>query len=133
MHFKGRMTLEHGLKSIDIAPLINVIFLLLIFLMFTPVFVSQPGIGINLPRAVTSEAVKYDNTQIVVSADNQIFLDGSVVTLEELKNLIKQLAKRNLAVLIKADKRANLGKIVEIWDLCRDLGIRQLSIATGEK
>jgi len=130
MHFKGRMALEHGLKSIDIAPLINVIFLLLIFLMLAPVFVSQPGIGINLPRAVTSEAVKYDNTQIVVSAENLIYLNGSIVTLNELKNSIGQMAKRNLAVLIKADRRANLGKIVEIWDLCRDMGIRQLSIAT---
>ena len=130
MHFKGRMALEHGLKSIDIAPLINVIFLLLIFLILAPVFVSQPGIGINLPRAVTSEAVKYDNTQIVVSAENLIYLNGSIVTLNELKNSIGQMAKRNLAVLIKADRRANLGKIVEIWDLCRDMGIRQLSIAT---
>ncbi len=130
MHFKGRMALEHGLKSIDIAPLINVIFLLLIFLMLAPVFVSQPGIGINLPRAVTSEAVKYDNTQIVVSVENLIYLNGSIVTLNELKNSIGQMAKRNLAVLIKADRRANLGKIVEIWDLCRDMGIRQLSIAT---
>ncbi len=130
MHFKGRMALEHGLKSIDIAPLINVIFLLLIFLMLAPVFVSQPGIGINLPRAVTSEAVKYDNTQIVVSAENLIYLNGSIVTLNELKNSIGQMAKRNLAVLIKAGRRANLGKIVEVWDLCRDMGIRQLSIAT---
>jgi biopolymer transport protein ExbD len=46
--------------------------------------------------------------------------------------LLKQAAKRNQSILIKADKRALLGRVVEIWDTARDLGINQINIATNQ-
>ena len=58
MHFKGKMELEQGLKQIYIAPLINIVFLLLLFFMLFSGFITQPSMQINLPKAVTSQAVK---------------------------------------------------------------------------
>lgn len=133
MHFKKHMELEHGLKQIDIAPLIDMIFQLLIFFMLTSSFVMQPGIKINLPKAVTSEVLKYENITLVVSSENVTYLDGRVVTLLELKSLIKQVSRRQQSILIKADKRASLGRVVEIWDLCRDSGVSQVNIATNQE
>jgi len=133
MRFKGRMELEHGLKQIDIAPLIDIVFQLLIFFMLTSSFIIQPGIKINLPKAVTSEVVKYDNIELVVSSESVIYLNGKVINMRELKALFKQVAKRNQTILIKADKRASLGRIVEIWDLARDMGISQINIATNQE
>lgn len=133
MRFKRHMELEHGLKQIDIAPLIDMIFQLLIFFMLTSSFVMQPGIKVNLPRAVTSEVVKYENIEVVVSAENVAYLNGKVVTTLELKNLFKQVGKRKQAILIKADRHASLGRVVEIWDMCRDLGITQINIATNQE
>ncbi len=133
MHFKRHMELEHGLKQIDIAPLIDMIFQLLIFFMLTSSFIMQPGIKVNLPKAVTSEVVKYENIEVVVSGENVIYLNGKVLTLQELKELLKQIAKRQNPILIKADKRASLGRVVEIWDMCRDLGISQINIATNQE
>ncbi|MFA5411324.1 MAG: biopolymer transporter ExbD [Candidatus Omnitrophota bacterium] len=133
MRLKGRMELEHGLKQIDIAPLIDVIFQLLIFFMLTSSFVMQPGIKVNLPKAVTSEAVKPENIEIIVSGENVTYLNGKVITNQELRNLLKQVAKRNQPILIKADRRAALGRVVEIWDMCRDLGITQINIATNQE
>jgi biopolymer transport protein ExbD len=126
------MELEHGLKQIDIAPLIDMVFQLLIFFMLTSSFVMQPGIKVNLPRAVTSEAVQYENIEVVVSGENITYFNGRVVTTSELKNLLKQVSKRKQAILIKADRHASLGRIVEIWDMCRDLGITQINIATNQ-
>lgn len=133
MRFKRHMELEHGLKQIDIAPLIDMIFQLLIFFMLTSSFVMQPGIKINLPKAVTSEIVKYENIELVVSGENVTYFSGKVVTTAELKSLFKQAAKRNQPILIKADKRASLGRVVEIWDMARDLGITQINIATNQE
>jgi len=127
------MELEHGLKQIDIAPLIDIVFQLLIFFMLTSSFIMQPGIKVNLPKAVTSEVVKYENIELLISAENIVYFNGKVITTSELSNLIKQAAKRNQAVLIKADKRASLGRVVEIWDMCRDLGIAQINIATNQE
>ena len=132
MHFKGRMELEHGLKQIDIAPLIDIVFQLLIFFMLTSSFVMQPGIKVNLPKAVTSEVVKFENIDILITSENVTYLNGKVVTTSELKTLLKQAAGRNQTILIKADKRASLGRVVEIWDMARDLGITQINIATNQ-
>ncbi len=133
MRFKRHMKLEHGLKQIDIAPLIDVVFQLLIFFMLTSSFIMQPGIKVNLPRAVTSEVVKFENIEIVVSGENVTYLNGKVITTAELKNLLKQAAKRDQSILIKADKRSSLGRVVEIWDQARDLGIAQINIATNQE
>ena len=133
MRFKKHMELEHGLKQIDIAPLIDMVFQLLIFFMLTSSFVMQPGIKVNLPKAVTSEIVKYENIEVVLSGENVIYLNGKVVTMQELNNLLKTVAKRQQPILIKADRRASLGRVVEIWDMCRDLGIQQINIATSQE
>ena len=133
MRFRRHMELEHGLKQIDIAPLIDMIFQLLIFFMLTSNFVMQPGIKVNLPKAVTSETVKSENIEILISAENVTYVEGRVFTLQELKTLLKEAAKRNQSILIKSDKRASLGRVVEIWDMCRDMGVGQISIATNQE
>jgi len=133
LRFRRHMKLEHGLQQIDIAPLIDMVFQLLIFFMLTSSFVMQPGIKINLPKAVTSEIVKFEKIEIVVSSENVTYFNSKVVSTNELKNLLNQAAKRQQPILIKADSRASLGRVVEIWDICRDLGITQINIATNQE
>jgi len=132
MRFKRHVELEHGLRQIDIAPLIDMVFQLLIFFMLTSSFVMQPGIKVNLPKAVTSDVVKQETIEIIVSSENVTYLNGKVVTLKEIKAIFKLAAKRQQSILIKADRRASLGRVVEIWDMARDLGISQISIATDQ-
>lgn len=133
MRFKRHIEFEHGLKQIDIAPLIDMVFLLVIFFMLTSSFVLQPAIKVNLPRAVTSEAVKYRDVEITVSGENIVYLDGKAITVADLKNLLREAAKRQQGILLKSDRRASLGKVVEIWDTCRDSGITQINIATVQE
>lgn len=127
------MELEQGLKQIDIAPLVNILFLLVIFLMLTSVFVLPPGIKVNLPKALTSDVIKRQNINILVTGENLTFLEGKQITPQELKEFLKEAGKRGQTLLIKADSRASLGRVVEIWDLARDLGIAQVSIATDQQ
>lgn len=133
MRFKGRMALEHGLESIDIAPIVNIVFLLLLFFMLTSSFVMQPGITVDLPRALTSEVLKPENIEILITSENTTYLNSKTVTLSDLKAFLKQAAKRNHTILIKADKQASLGRVVEIWDLARGLGFSQINIATNKE
>ncbi|MCU0652345.1 MAG: biopolymer transporter ExbD [Candidatus Omnitrophica bacterium] len=133
MRFKRHMKLEHGLKQIDIAPLIDIVFQLLIFFMLTSSFIMQPGIKVNLPKAATSEVVRPENIEIIVSGENVTYLNGKVITTVELKNILRQAAKRDQSILIKADRRASLGRVVEIWDQARDLGLTQINIATNQE
>lgn len=133
MKFKRHIELEHGLRPFDIAPLIDIVFQLLIFFMLTSSFIMQPGIKVNLPKAVTSEVVKENNIVIIISREDVVYINNNVFTTQELKNYLSKGRNADKPILIKSDKRASLGRVVEIWDLCREMGISQLNIATGQE
>ena len=131
MKFKRRTELKKG--QLDIAPLIDVVFLLLIFFMLTSSFIFQPGIKVNLPKAVTSEALHEKSLVILVTNTDVIYLNDRAITTKELISRLRIAAKEKKPLLIKADSRASMGKIVEIWDMCRDAGISQINIATSQE
>ncbi|VAX35446.1 hypothetical protein MNBD_UNCLBAC01-1958 [hydrothermal vent metagenome] len=133
MKFKRHTKLEHGLQQIDIAPLIDVIFQLLIFFMLSSSFTFQSGINVKLPKAVTSDTIKSENIIVTITSENVIYLNGTITTLKELTSIFKKLKNKNRPVLIKSDRRASVGRIVDVWDLCRKLGIERINIATNEQ
>ena len=130
MKFKRRLKIEKGL--IEMTPLINVFFLLFIFFAFTSSFIFQPGIKVDLPKAVTSEVVQQESAVIIITKDDKICLNDREISRDELLSNLRLMAKDNVALLIKADSHASLGKIVEIWDMCRKEGVSQASIATNK-
>jgi biopolymer transport protein ExbD len=132
MKFRRHLGLEPGLSQIDIAPLIDMVFQLLIFFMLTSSFIFQPGIRVNLPKAVTSEVIQEESLVITISSENLIYINEKLVTTDELKMKLKAMSSDKKPLLIKADRRASLGKVVEVWDLCRELGISQINIATNQ-
>jgi biopolymer transport protein ExbD len=132
MRLKRHLKLERTLRTIDIAPLIDVVFLLLIFFMLTSSFIFQPGIRVNLPRAITSEMLSEENAVINITAENLIYYKQKLVTINELSSLLKSIAAARLPVLIKSDRKASLGRIVTVWDICRQEGVQQVNIATTQ-
>lgn len=130
MKFKRRPKMEKGL--VDLTPLINVFFLLFIFFAFTSSFIFQPGIKVNLPKALTSEVVQQDSTVLVVTKDDKIYLNDREISQDELLSGLKLMARNDTPLLIKADSRASLGRVVEIWDMCRKEGVSQANIATNK-
>lgn len=131
MKFKRRTELKKG--QLDIAPLIDVVFLLLIFFMLTSSFIFQPGIKVKLPKAVTSEAIHEKSLVILITNTDLVYLNDRAITTKELDSRLRIAAKDKKPLLIKADRRASVGKIVEIWDMCRDSGISQINIATSQE
>lgn len=126
------MELEHGLRQIDIAPLVDIVFQLIIFFMLTSSFImQQPGIKVKLPKAVTADVVTQENLVITISAENVTYFNGKVTTIKELRVQLNRINKTR-PILIKSDKRTSVGRVVEVWDLCRDLGIAQVNIATTQ-
>ena len=132
MKFKRHTKLEYGLKQIDIAPLIDVIFQLLIFFMLSSSFTFQSGTNVKLPKAITSDVVKEENYIVTITSENVLYLNDKVLTLKELKETLEK-TNRQFPLLIKADRRASMGRIVDVWDLCRNLGIERINIATNQE
>ena len=130
MKFKRRNKLEKGM--LDLTPMINIFFLLFIFFLFTSSFIFQPGIKVSLPKAVTSEVVEQDNVVLTITRDDKIYLEDREITQSELDSRLKMLNKDKMGLLIKADSRAPLGRIVQVWDACRREGVSQVNIATNQ-
>ncbi len=131
MKFKLRRQIEKGM-SLDVTPLLNVFFLLLIFFIFTSSFIFQPGIKVDLPKAITREILPQEKTVIVITESDIIYLNDRPITKEELSSNLGILAREKTPLLIKADKDSSLGKIVEVLDLCRAEGVSKINIATSQ-
>lgn len=128
---KRRTSIVKG--QLDIAPMIDVVFLLLIFFMLTSNFVLQSGISVRLPKAFTSEVINTENIVVTITGQDLLFLNEKPITIGELTTTLKEAARDNKSLLLKADSNASLGRVVEIWDLCRELGIPQINIASSQK
>ena len=131
MKLKRTIFIEKG--QLDIAPLIDIIFLLLIFFMLTSSFIFQPGIRVNLPKAVTSEALHRDILIVVITKENKIYINERTVSESELEPRIIAAARGGQSLLIKADRDASLGKVIAVWDACRHADIKQVNIATNQQ
>lgn len=132
MKFKRHNKLEQGLKPIDIIPMIDCFFLLLIFFLLTTSFTFQSGINVKLPKAVTSDVIQEENVIVTITGENVIYLNGAVITLKELTKKLAAADYKTKSLLIRADRRASVGRVVDVWNLCRNLGIERLNIAATE-
>lgn len=130
---KIRRRSDYRSLSWEMTPLVDVVFNLLLFFMLTSHFVIQPGIKIRLPQAITSDVVGAEQMILVVTAHDLIFLEGKPATIRQLKDRLQDAASIDKPILIKADTQASLGRLVEIWDLCRKAGISQINIATTQR
>ena len=130
---KRRTSLAKGSDATLKIPLIDVMFNLLFFFMLTSNFVFQPGIKVRLPKAITSEVLSSESVVISITGQDLLFLNDQPITIADLTAHLRQAARENRSLLLKADTNASLGRVVEIWDLCRELGIAQINIATNQK
>ncbi|MFA5335944.1 MAG: biopolymer transporter ExbD [Candidatus Omnitrophota bacterium] len=120
-------------RYLDVAPVAGCVLLLMIFLMLTwnNSVQTQAGIGVDLPKAVTSETVKGKSSVITVTREKVLYFGKDAVSTAELSERLSSMDKKD-SVLIKADKGTSLERVVEVWDICRRSGIRQVNIATTQ-
>jgi len=120
--------------KIDIHPLIDVVFLLLIFFMVTTTFVERPGLKLELPKAKSATQERMKELIITVSRNKRVFFQGREVAVSNLESLLKKALAQSESkqVIIRADRKVEYGFIVEIMDFARRSGARGLTIATEE-
>jgi biopolymer transport protein ExbD len=117
---------------INIASLVDVLFLLLIFFMVTSAFVEQPNIKLELPATRHSEVSKIDRAVLTIARDGQLFLQDKPV---DKKNLEKELRRVILdtgdeVLVLKADKMVPYGDVVDVMDGARGAGFKKVVAPT---
>lgn len=133
MHFKRRLEFEYGFKQIEIIPLVNLIFLLLLLFLFVSTFTKQAGVKVSLPKTAFGDIFLNENIEISLLDESNIQIDGRIIKDEPFRGLMLEAAKRKLPVLIKADRRVSLDRVMQVLNICRSLGVDQLNIITDRK
>ena len=118
--------------NLNIAPLIDIVFLLLIFFVLSSHFVSNKGFKVKLPKAVQAQTQKNEQVTIFINKEGDIVLNDSKVGLDQLRELIRaELGKANSkTVVIKADEDVLLGLAVKVMDIAKEANADGLVIAT---
>lgn len=118
--------------DLNLTPLIDIIFLLLIFFMLTTTFQDKEALSVNLPKASQGGTIDEDTIkELVITSDGAYHLDNTLVLPENLISTLKLDSPSGL--IVRADKVVEHGKVVEVLDAAKQAGIDKISIATQSK
>ncbi|WP_320046772.1 biopolymer transporter ExbD [uncultured Ilyobacter sp.] len=142
MRLKRMTRRNSGNMILELTPLIDVVFLLLIFFMVATTFEDLSGIKIDLPQSTIKEIKEVKEIQILIDEDSELYLNyreaskskkSMKVTLENLKEELgeKLLNSSEKNVIITADKKLDYGFIVEIMTIAKEAGASSLDIDTA--
>ncbi|WNC69683.1 biopolymer transporter ExbD [Thalassotalea nanhaiensis] len=119
--------------TIDMTPMLDIVFIMLIFFIVTTSFVKEAGIDVQKPKAANASKKPSANIFIAVRENGEIWMDKRVVDVERVSaNIEKLLAEQPTdIVIIQADKKAEHGIVVKVMDAIKDAGIDKISIAAA--
>ena len=119
--------------EVNITPLIDIVFILLVFFLITATFVQNPGIEVDLPKASSSANKEQDDVLIVsLTKDANIILNGQILSADSLETKLEEIFKTRskATIIIQADAKTNHGNVVKVMDISRKIGFTKLAIAT---
>lgn len=121
-------------QSIDLTPMLDVVFIMLIFFIVTASFIKETGVEVDRPDAVTAEAKPNAAILIAVNSNSEIWVDKRRIDVRAVRSNVERLRAENPegAVVIQADVKALAEVIIEVMDAVRDAGVFDVSLATEE-
>ena len=124
-----------AVAEIQMTPLIDMVFILLIFFVVTTSFVAETGIGIERPRAGSSESLPRESVTVAVRADGQIVLGGQEVGLFSVRPHLERRIRNQpgVSAVIVADRTVPVERIVRVMDEIRAAGVLDIALATERK
>ena len=117
--------------EINMAPLIDMIFILLIFFLVTTSFVKESGVEVNRPSAQTAETKEKANLMLGITDAGRIFVEGKSIDIRSLRSYMERYLMETPkgSVVIVADKSSQTGILIQALDACRLAGVKNISVA----
>jgi len=122
--------------KVELTPMVDVVFLLLIFFMISTTFIETPGISIKLPQSSAKTLLqKPEEIKIYLSREGDIVFREQEMSVGELRSLLLSYRGKaaDMTFLLLADRDSRHGKVVQVMDLAREAGFGKLAIGTEMK
>jgi biopolymer transport protein ExbD len=130
-----RKAAEEQGQQIDLTPMLDVVFIMLIFFIVTATFIKEAGVDVNRPVAETRDEIKNQNILVAVTAVDEIWINKVMVKPTSVKAVIERMHADNPkgAVVIQADQQSTAEKFAIVYDAARDAGVSDIHLAAEEK
>ena len=121
---RSRIEMDDEDTELNMTPMLDVVFILLIFFIVTSVFVKTPGLEVNKPTAITAKEDK-PTILIAVSRDDEIWIDKAPYAVNEIRPIVLALRDENpkATAIILGDKDAKAGTVMQVQELLQDLSV----------
>nr|WP_316349007.1 biopolymer transporter ExbD [Desulfuromonas acetoxidans] len=117
--------------ELNMSPLIDMIFILLIFFVVTTSFVREAGVDVQRPIAQTAETRDSTNMVLAITADNIVVIEGKPIDVRSVQSYMERFLMQNPngSVVLAADRSSRSGLVIQVLDACRLAGVKNLSVA----
>ncbi|MCP5207240.1 MAG: biopolymer transporter ExbD [Hahellaceae bacterium] len=119
--------------EINMTPMLDVVFILLIFFIVTTSFVRESGVEVNRPEAQSTAALSQKSVLVAITSDNQIWIDRHQIDVRAVRRNIERLLADTpeSTVIIQADKAAQTGVLISVLDQTKLAGATSIAVATS--
>jgi biopolymer transport protein ExbD len=117
--------------ELDMTPMLDVVFIMLIFFIVTTSFVKESGVTVSMPQAESASQQDNTNIFIAITAEGEVWIDRRAVDLHSVRAIVARLHADNPegAVIIQSDEEASTGVLVKVMDQVRLAGVESIAIA----
>ena len=124
---------ERKTPLLQLAPMIDVVFLLLVFFMVATTFPDDTGVEIEKPDAASAVPLPRDNLVFALTPEEKLYTSGREITADEARRIIDAAvtSKPEIAIIVQVDRRASSGALIHFLDLARQAGAQNLSVAAN--
>ena len=129
---KFRRHVKNQQEGVDVSPLIDMVFILLIFFMVSTTFIKDMQIDLNRPGAASSKPSSSKSIRIFIDNAEKIYVDGQAVRPWVLQSKIREMvaSQNSKSILVVTDKKVSADKLVDVVDQCRLAGVKDIGVAT---
>lgn len=126
---------EEGGQQIDLTPMLDVVFIMLIFFIVTSSFIKEAGIDVERPGTETHALVENQNILVAISPENEVWINKEPVKPASIKSKIQAMHAENPkgALVIQADRTSNAETYALVYDAARDAGVTKISLSAVDK
>jgi biopolymer transport protein ExbD len=117
-------------NGLNLTPLIDIVFLLLIFFLLTTHFIEEDGIGVRLPSAASVTTRDRNEVAVAITREGELFVEGRRLELAALEDQLRTIVKDDTTVIIRGDRDVSLQLAVSVMETAKKAGAQRLVVAT---